>query len=90
MVSEDDFGFAQDWFHDEWELYDDLLGGEPEIMADNHLADLFDTALFDMNASPDDRADAYDELIDYLWDEYGIDFEEDFDWEGYREWYDAA
>jgi hypothetical protein len=31
--------------------------------------------------------EAYEDLKDILWDEYGIDFEEIWDWEAFREWY---
>lgn len=78
------------WDETENNLFDDLLGGESEIMNDPELQDLFHEALFDMDVDERSRAEAYDELIEYLWDEYGIDFELDFDWEDYREWYDAA
>ena len=83
---------AFDWSRTELDLFVDAVydGSEPEVLADMHLRELFDDALFDMDLSKQDRDDAYDELVDYLWNEYGIDFEENFDWEGYREWYDSA
>lgn len=45
---------------------------------------MFERAMFD------DDNQAYQDLVDYLWDEYGIDFEDAFDWEDFRSWYDAA
>jgi hypothetical protein len=33
---------------------------------------------------------SYHELVDYVWEEYGIDFEEAFEWADYRDWYEAA
>lgn len=90
MAYFDERDVPEEWDNGEFELYSDLVGGEPEIGLDAELQDLFDAALFDLDLSPEERADAYDDLIDYLWDEYGIDFDADFDWEGYREWYDSA
>lgn len=48
---------------------------------DMHAQTLFTEAFFDQNEQ------AYQELVDYMWWEYGIDFEEAFDWEDFREWY---
>lgn len=56
---------------------------------DFYLQDLFDTAMFDPDATHAERTEAYDILVDYMWDEYGIDFEETFDWVDYKEWYDS-
>lgn len=78
------------WEPTEAELFNDLLGGEPELFQDPELQDIFHEALFDDDIDARSRAESYDDLIAYLWDEYGIDFEADFDWESYREWYDAA
>ena len=40
-------------------------------------------AMFDK----DDRA--YLDLIEYMHDEYGIDFEDSFHWMDFREWYEG-
>lgn len=55
-----------------------------EGTADGRATELFEAAFFDNNDQ------AYQDLIDYLWDVYGIDFEDVFDWEDFRSWYDAA
>lgn len=78
------------WDSTERDLFGDLLGGEPELEEDNTLQMLFHEAMFDMDLDAASRAYVYDELMDYLWDEYGIDFELDFDWEAYREWYESG
>lgn len=44
---------------------------------------LFEDAVFENDQS------AYQDLVDYMWDQYGIDFEEAFSWEDFREWYDS-
>lgn len=36
------------------------------------------------------RLEKFDELAAYIWDEYGISFEEIWDWEAFREWYDSV
>ncbi len=33
---------------------------------------------------------AMDSLKEYLWDEYGVDFDDVFDWDDYRSHYEAA
>jgi hypothetical protein len=79
------------WDAAETSLYEDMIShGPPSIEDDRTLELLFDTALFQTDLNPGDRDAILDELYNYLWDEYGLDFDEVFDWEGYREWYDAA
>ena len=59
-----------------------LWGNDAE--ADPLVQGMFERAFFD------DDDQAYRDLIDLLWDEYGIDFEDAFNWEDFRSWYDAA
>lgn len=84
----DDFEVPSDWYDSESQLWDALTHGT-DAGGDAYLQELFDTAMFDPDVSREERAEAYAELNDYLWDAYGIDFEDTFDWEDYREWYDA-
>jgi hypothetical protein len=56
-----------------------LFGGELDV--DHRAQELFMEAFFDN----DERA--YSDLVDYMWDVYGIDFEDAFSWEDFREWY---
>lgn len=81
--------FPDDWDYEERELFKDLIGDEREALEDYDLQDLFHDALFDQDIGPEERALAYDDLLDYLFDEYDIDFEAEFDWEDYRDWYDS-
>lgn len=60
-------------------LNDILFGGELDM--DQRAQDLFMEAMFEKDEQ------AYSDLIDYMWDVYGIDFEAAFDWEDFREWY---
>lgn len=64
------------------ELSHILFGNDFEI--DVHAQELFAHAMMDGDEQ------AYQDMIDYLWDQYGIDFEDAFDWEDFRAWYDAA
>jgi hypothetical protein len=76
-----------DWYSAETSMYVDMLGGDPHLVGDDSLQMLFHEALFDMELSPDNRDIIYNELVDYLYTEYGVDFDDVFDWEAYREWY---
>lgn len=58
----------------------DLIFGA-EIDVDQRAQDLFVEAFFNDNEM------AYSDLVDYMWDVYGIDFEDAFSWEAFREWY---
>lgn len=70
-----------DYFNDPPEL-NDVLFGDSSIM-DGHAQELMWQAMVDNNDA------AYNELVDYLWDTYGIDFEQEWDWEDFREWYES-
>lgn len=56
-----------------------------DIMQDDYAPDLLWEGWFNPDATPDDRADARELFLDYMdWD-VG-----DFDWDSWREWYEAA
>lgn len=50
---------------------------------DEHAEALFRDAFFE------NKSDAYIDLLEYMWAEYDIDFEDAWDWEDFRSWYDA-
>ena len=82
-------GIPEDWFSQEMSLFNDLIGGDYGAFTDPELQTLFDRAMFDNTVTGDERDAAYDALVEYLWEEYEIDFDDMFDWEDYREWYDT-
>jgi hypothetical protein len=82
-----DMEMPDHWYHDETSMFVDMLGGDPHLVGDDSLQLLFHEALFDMELDPDTRDNIYNTLVEYMWDEYGIDFDDVFDWEAYREWY---
>lgn len=90
MANDDEYFVPADWYGAEKDLYDSLVDGDPELGNDHTLQLLFDVALFDSDIRPEEREGAMDVLIEYLWDEYGLDFDDIFDWDGYREWYESA
>jgi hypothetical protein len=63
------------------DLTQDILFHENSDDFDAYAQQLFVEAFFDQSEQ------AYEDLIDYMWDEYGIDFEDAFDWADFREWY---
>lgn len=75
------------WTQDETELWIDLMEGTAGGDRDPELQALFDDAMFNPDLTADERDEAYLMMVDYLWEAYAIDFEDAFDWEGYREYY---
>lgn len=63
---------------------------DARIADDEWLQTLYNTSMFDMEMSARDRDFVYQALVDHLEKEYDIDFAAEFDWEGYREWYESA
>lgn len=87
MADDDEVYVPDDWDDREFDMFDDLMRGMPlESLNDTELQDLFHDALF---SGHEHLGQEFDDLKDYLWDEYGIDFSEDFDWDAYRDWYDS-
>lgn len=76
------------WDQDEVALFEDIAQMTTlDAERDTELQSLFDDAMFNPDLTYDERAEAYEMMVDYLWEAYGIDFEDAFDWEGYREYY---
>ncbi len=69
---------------DDSDKLQDVLFLENSGTHDAYAETLFSEAFFDQNA------ESYQELVDYLWLEYGIDFEEAFEWQDFREWYEGG
>jgi hypothetical protein len=75
-----------EWY-DEYDLPDRLESNLDDIIDnDDYLAGLIEDAFFDhVHGNELD----YGDLKDYLAEEYGIDFDEVFDWDGWRDWYEG-
>lgn len=80
---------AEQWSETEKQLFNDMLRNQPQARRDDNLQDLFDEALFRRGGNRIDRDSAYTELQRVLYDDYGIDFDDVFEWEDYKAWYDA-
>lgn len=86
------------WDYIEFGLYDSMAGGYQPLYNDRQLQALYDAALFENTplgsdtgyTTSADRGEILNALRDYLWEEYGVDFDDVFDWESYREAYDRA
>lgn len=79
-----------EWSNVEFQLYNNALGHTPDAFDDRFTQTLYDTALFNWDISPNERAAVLDALRDRMWDQYGLDFDDVFDWESYREAYDSG
>jgi hypothetical protein len=84
-----------DWSSPEERLFDDALSRMPpdvaeQITNDGWLGVLHHEALWDFELAPDQREGVYAAFEDYVQQEYGIDWDDYYDWESYREAYDAA
>ena len=74
---------GSDYYEPMWQrnVNEILFGGE--YVVDMHAQGLFREAFFQNNDA------AYLDLLDYMWSEYGIDFEDAFEWADFRDWYKA-
>jgi hypothetical protein len=90
MAWDDDYFVPASWSDRQASLYDELVGGDPVIAGDANLRFLYQEALYDLDLRPYEREIVLEALEDYLMQEYGINFDDIFDWEGYRAWYENA
>jgi hypothetical protein len=66
-------------------LYE-LIGFFPDT-GDITAHDLFWQVMYNDELTADQREDYYEQLEVYLYDSYGLDFEDLWDWEDFRDWY---
>jgi hypothetical protein len=85
-----DWDIPEHWDANEAEMWDDFVELDPRLGEDDYAQVMYHEAFFDLDMSPDDRDRYYNDLQSYLEGNYDIDFAEVFDWEDYREWYEAA
>jgi hypothetical protein len=85
----DPFDFTGRWGQTEDALWSNTFGRE---FNDPTAKALYHEGLFAMDSgwSPDQRTAIRDNLRDYLYDTYGIDFDAEFDWDAWRESYADA
>jgi hypothetical protein len=82
------------WSPNEFRMFDELNMPD-SAFNDGFIQGYFDNALFDFDhaLSQEEHAANLEGLREYLWDEYGLDFDDVFDaewWEDYRELYDTS
>lgn len=79
-----DYGSLPDFQQQEF-IFSSLFGD----LHDAHAESLFRDVMYNDDLSRDQREDAYEELKGYYWDEYGIQFDDLWDWHDFKEWYDS-
>lgn len=82
------FGEEDSLAYQQEQLYDIIGFGEPP--SDQYVHDLFYMYYYENDIPINERIDLYERLVERLSDVYGIDFDETFDWEDFRMWYDGA
>lgn len=79
-----------EWGQIEFTLFDSMAANAPQLYNDQWMQTLYDAALFDHDISGTDRGAVLSALRDKMQEEYGLDFDDVFDWDSYREAYDSA
>lgn len=88
-MARDDFEsqWVGNWSTTENLLWNDAFGGE---FNDSTAQALYHAGYFDQDYSTDQRVAIREALDQYMMDEFGIDFNESFDWDAWRESYGEA
>lgn len=90
MVEREDWDAPGYFDDDEADIYWDMAEHDQDLLYDDTFELLVHSAMFDMELSAENRAALYEAMTEYLEDNYDLIFEEIFDWEDYRDWYDSA
>lgn len=69
-------------------LWTDATKSEPRMARDENAQRFYDAAFFTMAETRAEREAMQNNFVEFIWDEYGIDWDDIFDWESYREDYD--
>jgi hypothetical protein len=75
------------WSHWEVETFISVTDGIPAIVENPYVQSLYHDALWNFEIPLKDSGAAYNELVDFMREQYDLEFADDFDWEEYREWY---
>lgn len=87
MPHDDEWADGLGWSSIEERLFEDIGSRNANIFDDDLLQAAFDIGWFDMNVSSDYREAAREFVYEWLDQEYGIDFDDVFDWDAWREAY---
>lgn len=83
----DEWDYPDEWDSAEAEMFYDLTDGIDAMLEDQTLQALFHDGLFADDYSPDEQQAIFETLVDYFYEEYDLEFNQEFDWEAFREWY---
>jgi hypothetical protein len=74
-----------EWSNVELSLYQEAFDSTEDAFNDRTFQFLYDQSLFEWDHyTHDERVATQEAMKDYLFDNYGIDFDAVFDWEAYR------
>jgi hypothetical protein len=78
----------REWGANKAALWSDATKSVPRMGRDENAQMFYDAAFFTMASSRQEREENQQNFVEFIWDEYGIDWDDIFDWESYREDYD--
>lgn len=93
MPPNDDYepGYPDTWSDTQSDMVAHVLEhADHSFMGDEHALELIDAAFYNMDISSSEREIARTEAAFYFYDNYDLDIFDDWDWDDYRDWYDAA
>lgn len=73
-------------YEEQQELLYDVIGFT-DASYDQTAHELFYDAMYNDDLTIDERMQMFEDLQDYLYDEYGLYFADVWDWDDFREWY---
>lgn len=84
---DDDWAEGLGWSSTEERLFADLGNANQDVFNDELVQQAFDIGWFNMDVGSDYREAAREFVVEWLHNEYGIEFDDVFDWDAWREAY---
>lgn len=81
--------YPDNWLPLEIEIFENVTEGIPAMLENPYVQGLYHDAMFNREISGDMRDEAYNELTQFVHDQYDMDFADEFDWDEWREWYES-
>ena len=86
-MASDDWAQGLGWSSFEEDQFTQLGRSDHDIFHDNDLRNAYDIGWFNQDVDKDYRTAAREFVVEWLHDEYGIEFDAVFDWDEWRERY---
>ncbi len=89
MNDDEDFDYGSLPIQEQQEFVYELIGFKQDAL-NPEAREMFWDVMYNDDMSYAERMGLWNDLNTYMWDEYGIDMSDVWDWDDFRSWYDGS